>query len=329
MSVLGNICLAECLSLVALAFRVPRGSYKCAVSSIACLLDICRAVEAVVADDRLGHSHFTSFLDDESAFLIEACNSDDIRISCLNLCQLCREVCIFISESFSIYDIDAQLLEYVLINLVFADHLVIVVGVHDSNGLEAKLVISFLYSNRNCEFAWDSITENVVAKIGDARSCGAGTKGNDLGLLGNGTCSKHFARCHRTFNSEDFILFNALLDSIDCFCLVQLGIVSYEIDLHLCLRIFVDFFDSKINAFLHSLAVSCAGACICSYKSEFNCLSCCAALGSFLVSAASCKCTGQCCCCHDSSHSLEPFLLHNVSLFLSKYFLIPAFQPMK
>ena len=122
MSVLGNICLAECLSLVALAFRVPRGSYKCAVSSIACLLDICRAVEAVVADDRLGHSHFTSFLDDESAFLIEACNSDDIRISCLNLCQLCREVCIFISESFSIYDIDAQLLEYVLINLVFADH---------------------------------------------------------------------------------------------------------------------------------------------------------------------------------------------------------------
>ena len=256
---------------------------------IACLLDICRAVEAVVADDRLGHSHFTSFLDDESAFLIEACNSDDIRISCLNLCQLCREVCIFISESFSIYDIDAQLLEYVLINLVFADHLVIVVGVHDSNGLEAKLVISFLYSNRNCEFAWDSITENVVAKIGDARSCGAGTKGNDLGLLGNGTCSKHFARCHRTFNSEDFILFNALLDSIDCFSVVQLGIVSYEIDLHLCLRIFVDFFDSEINAFLHSLAVSCAGACICSYKSEFNCLSCCAALGSFLVSAASCK----------------------------------------
>ena len=86
------------------ATRVPFGSGTG-------LFDVGGAVEAVVADDRLFHAHFTGFLNDEGAFLIEAGNADYIRVGSLNLGELGGEIGILVCKGFGINDINAHLLE--------------------------------------------------------------------------------------------------------------------------------------------------------------------------------------------------------------------------
>ena len=129
MSVFSNEGFTEILSFFTLPFRVPRRSYHRTIGSGTSLFDIFRTVESVVADNRLVHPHFTGFLSNESAFLIEACHGDDIRIGSLDFCQLCREIRIFIGKGLRIDDFDTVIGKDLLINLAFTNHLVVIVGI--------------------------------------------------------------------------------------------------------------------------------------------------------------------------------------------------------
>ena len=128
---------AESLCFFRLAVRIPRSGYERAVSRGPCLGNVCRAVEAVIADNRLGHSHFTGFLYNERAFLVKTGNRDDIRIGCLDFCELRGEVGIFIRKGFCIDDFHAHFLKHFLINFIFTDHLVVVIGIHDGDLLKS------------------------------------------------------------------------------------------------------------------------------------------------------------------------------------------------
>ena len=312
MSVFSHIRFAEVLCLVGLSFRIPRSSYDGAVSCFASLFDVFRAVEAVACENILVHAHFTRFLHDESAFLIKAGNCDDIRVCCLNLGQLSGEVGIFICEGFICNDFETELLAGIQIELVFTDHLVIVVGVHDSDLLEAQFLLCFFYHLRDVHFARDRITEYIIADFSDFRAGGAGAEDSHFGLLGDRVSSHRFTGGHRAFDSEDFILFDALLHSVDGFILDELGIIHLKIDLDLGVRILVNFLDCEFRAFLHSDAVSRTRAGISGDETEFyGFAGICAAGSCFLISAAACECTCQCCCCHNCCHSFEPFFLHN------------------
>ena len=195
---------------------------------------------------------------------------------------------------------------------MFTDHLVIVIGVHDSDLLEAQFLLCFFDHLRDVHFARDGVTEYIVADFSDFRAGGAGAEDSDFGLLGDRVSRHRFAGGHRAFDSEDFILFDALLHSVDGFVLDELGIVDFEIDLDLGVRVLIDFLDCEFGAFLHSDAVSCAWAGVSGDETEFYGLACiCAARSCFLISAAACECTCQCCCCHNCCHSFEPFFLHD------------------
>ena len=195
---------------------------------------------------------------------------------------------------------------------MFTDHLVIVIGVHDSDLLEAQFLLRFFYHLRDVHFARDCITEYIVADFSNFRAGGASAEDSYFGLLGDRVGSHRFASGHRAFDSEDFILFDALLHSVDSFILDELGIIHLKIDLDLGVRILVDFLDCEFRAFLHSDAVSRTRASISGDETEFyGFAGICAARSCFLISAAACECTCQCCCCHNCCHSFEPFFLHN------------------
>ena len=129
MSVFGNKGFAEILGFFALPFRIPRCCYHGAVGSGAGLFDVFRAVESIIADNRLVHPHFTGFLGNEGAFLIEAGHGDDVGVSGLDFRQLGREIRVLIGKGFRIDDFYAVIGKDLLINFAFTDHLVVIVGI--------------------------------------------------------------------------------------------------------------------------------------------------------------------------------------------------------
>ena len=169
--------------------------------------------------------------------------------------------------------------------------------------------MGLLYGCRNGQLAGDGVSENIIADVRNLRCRGAGAKGYNLCLLGNGAGGEHFTGGHRSLNGQYLILFDEALECVNGFGLAQFAVVGDEVNFHLCLRVFIDFFYRQFSPFFFCLAISGAWAGVGGNEAEFHGLSC-SGCGSgrcrFLFSAASCKCPTYCCCCHCCCHCFHP-----------------------
>ena len=193
-TIFSYISFTEVFNLLVFFIREPRCTNDNAVSRIASNFNELWAVEAVRANYRLIHTHFTHFFHDKGTFLVKGCNDNYIWFSLLNLSQLSREVSIFICKCFSINDLYAYRFQCFTSCIVYRYHLVIVVRIHNSCCFKAQCFMSFFNSCIYCQGFWYSITENIIPNICNTFSSCRCTKRYYFAFICYRTSCHHFTR---------------------------------------------------------------------------------------------------------------------------------------
>ena len=131
MTIFFYISFAEVANFLVIFVREPRCTYDRTISSGACIFNERWAVETIGTYYWLVHAKFTHFFHNQCTFLVQRSNDDNIRFCLLDFSQLCREICIFISKCFCRYNLNPFRFQSFFRCIVYRNHLVIVVGIHN------------------------------------------------------------------------------------------------------------------------------------------------------------------------------------------------------